>query len=110
MFRQHTLSFSSNAKHDIAVAGDEACRLYHKRTPLEERIAKELRDAISNAIKKTVKVKKSEYDKHVAIANPMHGPNFLAEVGYSNLTSLNVNSYLLHLEISILNCRFLTAD
>lgn len=74
-------------QHDIAVASDEACRLYFERTLPDDRSSTGLREAMLEASKAAIKEKKSEYDKYLAIANPRHGPNFLAEV-LPNSTSL----------------------
>ena len=52
------------------------------------------------AYKAALKEKKTVYDKMVSIANPKHGPQFLAEVNYpTHFTSFNwlkvVFSYIL---------------
>lgn len=52
---------------------------------MEERSAKGLRDAMTRASRAAVKEKKSDYDKLLAIANPKHGPQFLAEVCFIHL-------------------------
>jgi hypothetical protein len=54
--------------------------LYYEKTPPENRSAKGLRDAMTQASKAAIKEKKTEYDKVLSIANPKHGPQFLAEV------------------------------
>jgi len=57
------------------------------------------------ATKAAIKEKKSEFDKFLAIANPKHGPNFLAEVDSNAILVVimvfGIASYLLLLSYSI---------
>jgi hypothetical protein len=63
------------------VASDEAARAYIQKTPKEEQTATEVWDAMTKASDNMVdSIKKKDYTKYLAIANPKNGDDFLGEV------------------------------
>ena len=63
------------------MAADEAAREYTMRTPLQERTAPGIWEAMKNASDKFVKaVHAKDFDKYLAVANPKNENDFLKEV------------------------------
>lgn len=63
------------------MAADEAAREYTMQTPLQERTAPGIWEAMKNASDKFVKaVHAKDFDKYLAVANPKNGNDFLKEV------------------------------
>ena len=62
-------------------ASDEAARIYKEKTPILEQTAAGVWDAMTAASKTMVDtIKKKDFTKLLAIANPRNGDEFLAEV------------------------------
>lgn len=63
------------------MASDEAARAYIQKTPKEEQTATEVWDAMTKASDNMVdSIKKKDFTKYLAIANPKNGDDFLGEV------------------------------
>jgi hypothetical protein len=63
------------------VASDEAARTYIEKTPTEEQTATGVWDAMTLASDNMVDaIKKKDFTKYLAIANPKNGDDFLGEV------------------------------
>ena len=63
------------------MATDEAAREYTLQTPIQERTALGIWEAIKTAIDKFVKaIHAKDFDKYLAMANPKNGNDFLKEV------------------------------
>lgn len=61
-------------------AGDEGQRKYEEDTLRRRRTAQGLNAAINGAMEAKRKALTAPFNKHLAIANPANGKNFLAEV------------------------------
>ena len=76
----------SRVKREIAVASDQAARAYKDNTPIEDQSGSGVWDAMTTAANNFVNaVKKKDFTKYLAIANPKNGDDFLAEVRASPL-------------------------
>lgn len=63
------------------MASDEAARVYLEKTPVEEQTAKGVWDAMTLASVNMVdSIKKKDFTKYLAIANPKNGEDWLGEV------------------------------
>ena len=68
-------------QREIAVASDEAARAYLDKTPKEEQTANAVWDVMTEASERLVEsIKKKDFTKYLAIANPKNGDDFLNEV------------------------------
>ncbi len=63
------------------MASDDAAREYLERTPKEDQTATGVWDAMTEASESMVEtIKKKDFTKYLAIANPKNGDEFLEEV------------------------------
>ena len=70
-------------QREIVAASDEAARAYKEKTPITEQTAAGVWDAMSAASTNMVDyIKKKDFTKYLAIANPKNGDDFLAEVSF----------------------------
>ncbi len=68
-------------QREIATASDDAAREYLERTPKDEQTASGVWDAMTEASENMVEaIRKKDFTKYLAIANPKHGDEFLDEV------------------------------
>ncbi len=76
------------------MASDEAARVYMERTPKEDQTATGVWDAMTEASDNMVEaIKKKDFTKYLAIANPKHGDDFLEEV---SLNHFNLSFFVLY--------------
>ncbi len=74
-------NFQLPIQREIAVASDDAAREYLEKTPKEEQTASGVWDAMTEASESMVEtIKKKDFTKFLAIANPKHGDESLEEV------------------------------
>ena len=70
-------------QREIVAASDEAARIYKENTPILEQTAAGVWDAMTAASNNMVDtIKKKDFTKYLAIANPKNGDDFLAEVSW----------------------------
>ena len=70
-------------QREIVAASDEAARAYKEKTPITEQTAAGVWDAMSAASTNMVDyIKKKDFTKYLAIANPQNCDDFLAEVSF----------------------------
>ena len=63
------------------MASDEAASAYRKKTPEDEQSASAVWDVMNEASERMVEaIKKKDFTKYLAIANPKNGDDFLNEV------------------------------
>ena len=71
-------------QREIAQASDDAARAYLDKTPEEEQTATAVWDVMTEASERMVEsIKKKDFTKYLAIANPKNGDDFLNEVKHS---------------------------
>ena len=67
------------------MASDDAAREYRRSTPKDEQTASGVWDAMTEASENMVEsIRKKDFTKYLAIANPKHGDEFLEEVRLSS--------------------------
>jgi hypothetical protein len=70
------------------VASDEAARIYKEKTPIEDQTATGVWDVMNAASNNMVEsIKRKDFTKYLAIANPKNGDDFLNEVRPSSCLS-----------------------
>ena len=63
------------------MASDEAAKAYMEKTPADEQTASAIWDVMNDATEKMVDlIKRKDFTKYLAIANPRNGDDFLNEV------------------------------
>ena len=68
-------------QQEIAVAADVAARAYLEKTPADKQTANAVWDVMNEASDSMVdSIKRKDFTKYLAIANPKNGDDFLSEV------------------------------
>ena len=84
------------------MASDEAAKAYMEKTPKDDQTASGVWDAMTLASDNMVEaIKKKDFTKYLAIANPKNGDDFLGEV---RLSSHLPQLHRLHATITRLIC------
>jgi len=68
-------------QQEISNAADAFVRKYNEVTPLEEKSTEGVANAMRFGTKEKASKLISKMEKLLAVANPVHGPGFLEEVG-----------------------------